>query len=98
MVLHGGLKALGLMIFLSSTFSTLRACTVAVPGASSLPARNDFSCTESELGTAMVKSFHDLSEKEILALAISLEEEAGKIYEEFPDRIKEKFPATASPL
>src|SRR5258708_13428585 len=46
----------------------------------------------------MVKSFHDLSEKEILALAISLEEEDGKIYGEFADRIKEKFPATASAL
>src|SRR6202162_2453161 len=46
----------------------------------------------------MVKSFHDLSEKEILALAISLEEEDGKIYGEFADRLKEKFPATASSL
>src|ERR1700736_2821597 len=46
----------------------------------------------------MVKSFHDLSEKEILALAISLEEEDGKIYAEFADRIKEKFPASASAL
>src|SRR3984957_11259715 len=46
----------------------------------------------------MVKSFHDLSEKEILALAIYLEEEDGKIYGEFADRLKEKFPATASSL
>jgi rubrerythrin len=46
----------------------------------------------------MVKSFHDLSDKEILALAISLEEEDGKIYGEFADRLKENFPATASSL
>src|ERR1700722_11107938 len=46
----------------------------------------------------MVKSFHDLSEREILALAIYLEEEDGKIYGEFADRLKEKFPATASSL
>jgi erythrin-vacuolar iron transport family protein len=46
----------------------------------------------------MVKSFHDLSDKEILALAISLEEEDGKIYGEFAERLKENFPATASSL
>ncbi|HYZ72579.1 MAG TPA: ferritin family protein, partial [Chthoniobacterales bacterium] len=46
----------------------------------------------------MVKSFHDLSEKEILALAISLEEEDGRIYGEFADRLKENFPSTASAL
>src|SRR6201987_428122 len=46
----------------------------------------------------MVKSFHDLSEKEILALAISLEEEDGKIYGEVADRLKENFPSTASAL
>jgi erythrin-vacuolar iron transport family protein len=46
----------------------------------------------------MVKSFHDLSDKEILALAISLEEEDGKIYGEFADRLKENFPSTATAL
>ena len=46
----------------------------------------------------MVKSFHDLSEKEIVALAISLEEEDGKIYGGFVERLKEKFPSTASDL
>jgi len=46
----------------------------------------------------MVKSFHDLSDKEILALAISLEEEDGKIYGEFADRLKENFPSTAAAL
>ena len=46
----------------------------------------------------MVKSFHDLSEKEILSLAISLEEEDGRIYAEFADRLKGNFPSTASAL
>jgi len=46
----------------------------------------------------MVKSLHDLSEKEILALAISLEEEDGRIYGEFADRLKEDFPSTAAAL
>src|SRR6202007_1394428 len=46
----------------------------------------------------MVKSFHDLSDREILALAISLEEEDGKIYGEFADRLKENFPSTAAAL
>src|ERR1700739_5180699 len=46
----------------------------------------------------MVKSFHDLSEKEILALAISLEEEDGRIHAQFADRLKENFPPTASAL
>jgi erythrin-vacuolar iron transport family protein len=46
----------------------------------------------------MVKSFRDLSDKEIIALAISLEEEDGKIYGEFAERLRENFPATASSL
>ncbi|MBV8813844.1 MAG: rubrerythrin [Verrucomicrobia bacterium] len=46
----------------------------------------------------MVKSFHDLSEKELLALAITLEEEDGKIYGEFADRLREKFPSSAAAL
>jgi erythrin-vacuolar iron transport family protein len=46
----------------------------------------------------MVKSFHDLSEKEILALAIALEEEDGRIYGEFADRLRDKFPSSAAAL
>ena len=46
----------------------------------------------------MLKKFKDLTEKEILALAISLEEEDGRIYGEFADRLKENFPSTASAL
>ena len=46
----------------------------------------------------MPKSFHDLSEKEILALAISLEEEDGRIYGEFVERMRPTYPKTAEAL
>jgi erythrin-vacuolar iron transport family protein len=41
------------------------------------------------------KNFRDLSEKEILALAISLEEEDGRIYGEFAEGLRESYPASA---
>jgi len=43
----------------------------------------------------MAKNFKDLSEREILALAISLEEEDGRIYGDFADGLRETYPATA---
>src|SRR5579871_512094 len=43
----------------------------------------------------MAKNFKDLSEREILALAISLEEEDGRIYGDFADGMRETYPATA---
>src|SRR5215470_3163297 len=43
----------------------------------------------------MAKNFKDLSEAEILALAISLEETDGRIYADFAARLKENYPATA---
>src|SRR5216684_2068860 len=43
----------------------------------------------------MLKKFKDLSEREILALAISSEEEDGRIYAEFADALRESYPATA---
>ena len=46
----------------------------------------------------MPRSFYDLSEKEILALAISLEEEDGRIYGEFAERMRQKYPKTATML
>jgi rubrerythrin len=46
----------------------------------------------------MPKSFHELTEKEILALAISLEEEDGRIYGEFVGRMRPKYPKTAETL
>ncbi|MFM9938155.1 MAG: iron exporter MbfA [Hyphomicrobiaceae bacterium] len=42
-----------------------------------------------------MKMFADLSEQEILALAISLEEEHGRIYADYADGLKESFPASA---
>jgi len=46
----------------------------------------------------MAKNFKDLSEREILALAISLEEEDGRIYEEFAEGVRENYPETAKLL
>jgi rubrerythrin len=46
----------------------------------------------------MAKAFKDLSEREILALAISLEEEDGRIYGEFAERLRSDYPATAALL
>src|SRR5579872_2560541 len=43
----------------------------------------------------MLKNFKDLSEKEILAIAIAAEEEDGRIYGEFADGLRESYPATA---
>src|SRR6516164_615239 len=43
----------------------------------------------------MTKNFNDLSEREILALAISLEEEDGRIYGDFVDGLREAYPASA---
>ena len=41
------------------------------------------------------KSFKQLSEREILALAIQLEEEDSRIYGDFADGLRETYPATA---
>jgi rubrerythrin len=46
----------------------------------------------------MAKSFRDLSEQEILALAIFLEEEDARIYGEFAQRLRRSYPATAEIL
>ena len=43
----------------------------------------------------MAKNFKDLSEAEILALAISNEETDGRIYADFTERLKDNYPATA---
>ena len=46
----------------------------------------------------MAKNFKDLTEPEILALAITLEEEDGRIYGEFAQSVRETYPATAQML
>jgi rubrerythrin len=43
----------------------------------------------------MAKKFKELSEREILALAVSLEEEDGRIYADFADGLRETYPDTA---
>ncbi len=42
-----------------------------------------------------MKQFAQLSDREILALAISLEEDHARIYRDYADGLKEKFPASA---
>ena len=46
----------------------------------------------------MAKPFKDLTEREIVALAISLEEEDGRIYGDFVDGLRDSYPATAKLL
>jgi erythrin-vacuolar iron transport family protein len=41
------------------------------------------------------KSFSELTEREILALAIQLEEEDSRIYSDFAEGLREQYPATA---
>jgi rubrerythrin len=43
-----------------------------------------------------MKNFNTLSEREILALAISLEEEDERVYADYADGLKQDFPASAS--
>src|SRR5262249_48151256 len=44
----------------------------------------------------MAKNFRELSEAEILALAISLEEEDARSYGEFADGLRATYPASAA--
>jgi len=43
----------------------------------------------------VAKKFKDLTEREILALAITLEEEDSRVYSDFADGLRETYPATA---
>ena len=43
-----------------------------------------------------MRNFNDLSEREILALAISLEEEDERIYADFAEGLRDNFAASAS--
>ena len=43
----------------------------------------------------MSKAFTDLEEREILALAIALEEEDSRIYRDFAEKLKAQHPAIA---
>ena len=44
----------------------------------------------------MSKAFTDLEEREILALAVALEEEDGRIYRDFAEKLKASHPAIAT--
>jgi rubrerythrin len=46
----------------------------------------------------MLRTFKSLSEAEVLALAISLEEEDARIYGEFAEGLKKDYPSTAAML
>jgi erythrin-vacuolar iron transport family protein len=43
-----------------------------------------------------MKNFNELSEREILALAISLEEEDERVYADFTEGLRQDFPASAT--
>src|SRR6195256_4458472 len=43
-----------------------------------------------------MKKFHELSEREVLALAIALEEEDERVYADFAEGLRPDYPATAS--
>src|SRR6202171_6657713 len=43
-----------------------------------------------------MKKFHELSEREVLALAISLEEEDDRVYADFAEGLRQDFPASAA--
>src|SRR3954462_10654529 len=43
-----------------------------------------------------MKTFEGLSEQEVLALAISLEEEDARIYEDFADGLQDRYPEQAN--
>src|SRR5689334_20599188 len=45
-----------------------------------------------------MRRFQDLSDREILALAIALEEQDARIYADFADGLREAYPATAQSL
>jgi hypothetical protein len=45
-----------------------------------------------------MKNFSDLTEQDLLALAISLEEEDSRIYGEFAEGLRENYPDSANML
>ncbi len=46
----------------------------------------------------MARPFHELNEQEVLALAITSEEDDSRIYGQFAERLKERYPGTARTL
>ncbi len=54
-----------------------------------------FSIGRTSQGTISVKRFSDLTEQEVLALAITNEEEDSRIYRGFAEGLRDEFPASA---
>ncbi len=44
----------------------------------------------------VMKKFEELTEREVLALAIALEEEDERVYADFAEGLRQDYPATAS--
>src|SRR5213593_1428346 len=55
---------------------------------------SSYVCTSCEVAT--MRSFDSLSEREILALAISLEEEDERVYADYAEGLRQTFPASAA--
>src|ERR1700685_4311283 len=52
--------------------------------------------TASQVSYGEMKKFEDLTEREVLALAIALEEEDERVYADFAEGLRADYPATAS--
>src|ERR1700693_1667475 len=50
----------------------------------------------SVLSLISMQNFHSLSERKILALAISLEEEDERVYADYAEGLRQDFPASAA--
>src|SRR5215471_278575 len=73
------------------------SCRLPAPATSFFPSRR--SVAESRGSGAEynldMRSFDSLTEREILALAVSLEEDDERIYADFADGLRENYPSTA---
>src|ERR1700685_2775182 len=52
--------------------------------------------TASQVSYGVMKKFEELTEREVLALAIALEEEDERVYSDFAEGLRQDYPATAS--
>src|SRR5579864_3599725 len=72
----------------------IRAPLSPAVGGASVAAHRATSCQEDRV----TRSFDSFSEREILALAISLEEEDERVYADYAERLRADFPASAAVL
>ena len=52
--------------------------------------------TRWQVSYCVMKKFEELTEREVLALAIALEEEDERVYADFAEGLRQDYPATAS--